>query len=265
MPKFYATGRPRKYAKVYRRKRFASKVSRVKYSISPRAMHMPLPSRMCVTLRAVDNNYVTYTSVVSTDGFLYPLYFPGLYKDNTGIPAFAGGFLQLMQLYSQAVVKRVAMKTRMMAINNASNVNLNIYTMITSENNADQVATDTTLASFQDNSNTWLARKHYLSVSTGGHPYSVDYRTCDVQKFNHMVNSNQNLIFNSTGNQFTTPSVGEARNYPCYIVVARNPLGIANAEVAYEMVFDFDIEFTGLKNLSQQISGLTTPSWTRRS
>jgi len=264
MPKYYATGRVRKYAKAYRKRRFSSKLSRSKYSISPRSMHMPLPSRMNVSLRATEVVTVSYLGTAGVDSFLYPLYFPGLWKDNTGTASFAGGFLQLIQLYSQCRVKKVYMKTRMMAINNGNNVNLNLYTMICAENNAITLASITDTGAFQDNSNTWLAKKHYLSTSTGGHPYTIDVRSCDLTKYNGMVNSNDTLIYSNYTTQFTTPSSGQAQLLPCYVIVAKNIAGVTTLEVQFEFTFDFDMEFSGLKNLGQQISVLPTPTFARR-
>jgi len=51
---------------------------------------------------------------------------------------------------------------------------------------------------------------------------------------------------------------------PNYIVVMAYPLGTGNLDLNYEHIFDFDIEFNELKNLSQQITALSTPSWARR-
>jgi len=262
MVKYYATGRPRRF---YRKKRVASRTLAVqKYSVSARRMHMPLPARMCVTLRCVDNNTVSLLAAGGYDAFNFPLYFPGLWKDSAGTPAFAGGFLQLIQLYSVAWVKRVRMTTRVMAVANGTNANVNLYTYICSENIVNTLGSLTTLAEFQNNSNTYLAKKHYISAYPGGNNYVTETRSCDLTKFVGFGKQQENRIFSSYATSFTTPSAGEAINLPNYIVVMAYPLGTGNLDLNYEHIFDFDIEFNELKNLSQQITALSTPSWARR-
>lgn len=265
MAKYYPTGRKR-LTVVYRKRRISrlARPSKQRYSISARAMHMPLPSKMCVTLRAVDNNTVSYAALAGYDAFTYPLYFPGLWKDSAGTPSFAGGFLQLIQMYSKAFVRRVRMHTRVMAVANGANVNLNFYTFVCSENNATTLGSITTLAEFQDNSNTYLAKKHYISAYPGGNNYVQEWRTVDVVKYTGIPSINSNYIFASYTNSITTPSAGEAALYPNYVIVAKWPTGTAPLEVAYEHVFDFDIEFQELKNLPQQTSAFPTPSFSRR-
>lgn len=232
--------------------------------MSARAMHMPLPSTMKVTLRAVDNNDVTLLAAAGYDGYQYPLYFPGLWKDNVGTPAFAGGFLQLMQLYSKAYVRRVRIKTRCMAINNGTNANLNIYTFVCSENQANTLGALTTLAEFQDSSNTYLAKKHYLSTFTGGYAYCQETRSVDFGKYTGIGDTNANLIYRSGSGQITTPSAGEALTYPNYVIVVKYPNGTASQNVSFEHVMDVDIEFRELGSLPQQITSLVSTSFARR-
>lgn len=156
------------------------------------------------------------------------------------------------------------MHTRVMAVGNGANANLNFYTFVCSENNATTLGSLTTLAEFQDNSNTYLAKKHYISAYPGGHNYVQEWRTVDVVKYTGIPSINSNYIFASYANSITTPSAGEAALYPNYVIVAKWPTGTTAIEVAYEHVFDFDIEFQELKNLPQQTSAFPTPSFSRR-
>lgn len=263
MAKYYATGRLRKFPA--RKRRVIRKVKTGNYwSVSPRAMHMPLPSRMCLTLRAVDNVEVTYNATAGFDAFTYPLYFPGLWKDSAGTPSFAGGFLYVALMYSVAWVKKVKMTTRMMAISNATNSNINVVTMVCSENQAANMGTMTTLAEFQNETNQWLGRRHYLSTYTGGNSYAQDVRYVDVSKFTGMPKSQESRIFISSSQLITTPSGNEGVNLPNYVIAVNNPGGTGAILVRYEFVFDFDIELNQIQTLPQNTAGINPPTFSRR-
>lgn len=261
--KGYFTGK-RRYVKKTRKRTFTRAVVAARPSISARQMHMSLPNRQCLTLRANEIVPVTYNAVTDYDAFQYPLYFPGLWKDSAGVPRFAGGFIQLMQLYSKAYVKAVRCHTRMMAVANAANVNINVFTMVASENQANALGSISTQSEFEDGSNTTLAKKHYLSSYSGGHNYAHDFRSVSLIKYTGLPKQNENLIFRAANGQMTSPSAGEAQTYPNFIIGVRNPPGVAVANVEYEFTFDFDIEFLELASLPQLITSIVTPTFARR-
>lgn len=258
----YRTGKKR-YTGVYRKRRTA-RATRYP-SVSARKMHMSLPNRQRVTLRCNEQVTVSYLSVQGFDGFFYPLWFPGLWKDTQGVaPRFAGGFLPLIQLYSKAYVRGVRCHARCMAINNGTNCNLNLYSMIVPELHALSIGSLTNVTSFEDASNTFLAKKHYIGQSAGGLPYTHDYRSVDLTKYQGFGKIQDNAMFRNPLGTITAPSAGEADYLPAYVWVVYNPPGSAAAEVLFEFTFDFDVEFMDLTMLPQLIANQPVLSFARR-
>lgn len=226
---------------------------------------MSLPNRQRVTLRCNEQVTVTYLPVSGFDGFYYPLWFPGLWKDTAGSsPRFAGGFLPLMQLYSKAYVRGVRCHARAMAVNNGTNCNLNLYSMIVAELHAVSIGSLSTLSSFEDASNTFLAKKHYVGQSAGGVPYTHDYRSVDLTKYQGFGKIQDNAICRTPLGSITAPSVTEADYLPAYVWVVYNPSSGTANDVLFEFTFDFDVEFMDLTMLPQLIANQPVLSFARR-
>lgn len=227
---------------------------------------MPLPSTMKLTLRGTEKIIVTQAIGFGYDSFFYPLYFPGMFKDCTAAPPkFAGGFLQLMQIYNKAYVKAVRVHCRMYGINTGNNTNINVYTVFLGEEQAGSLGSITSNDEFEQFSNTWQAKKFYLSNAFGKNSYHSDYRTLDISKFcAGWPRTNENMIYRAVSGQITTPSNTEAITYPCYCVTTNNAAGTEAQDIGMEFTFDFDIEFSELNPLPQKIGDLITPTWARR-
>jgi len=268
MPKLY-TLKARKFARTYRKRRSvfrATGISRNRYTVSARKMHMPLPATMRLTLRGTEKNIVTQATAFGYDSFFYPLYFPGMFKDCTAAPPkFAGGFLQLMEIYNKAYVRAIRVHLRMYSINVGGNTNINVFTTFLGEEQAIELGNISNNDEFEQYSNTWQAKKFYLSNAYGGTNYHSDYRSLDFSKFcGTWPRTNENMIYRTILGKIETPSSAQAITYPCYCITTNNAAGTENQDVGMEFTFDFDIEFSELNPLPQLIGDLITPTWGRR-
>lgn len=263
--KVYLTARRR----VFQKKRISKVIPAVtRQSYAPltlRRMSFPLPPKMRLSLRGTEVNDVVISIAQSYDAFIYPLYFPGMFKDSSGTtPKFAGGFLQLMSLYSKAYVRGVRMHTRAFNIGQGDNTACNVFTSILPEGQANAYGSLASQVDFQNLSNSVQAKKWFVGDSTGGHGYAQDYRYCDVVKYNGYSNLLDNQIIRTYTNQITTPSATEANNMPNYLIAIQHAAGTISLTLRIECTFDFDIEFSELGYLPQSIADLSAVSFARR-
>jgi len=251
---------------IYRKKRVVAMAVHRNFAIQ-RNVFPTLPSIMRVSLRAHRQAIDDTPILGAVDGYYIPLWLPGIFANMAGTPTWAGGLLQLAQIYCKFVVKGARINFKVQSLGQgAGNTNVDFITVVLSTTEATQLDGISSLSQYEQFNTMPSMRRKMLSTAQGGAPFISDYRAVDVLKFANMplTQASSFLRTYSAGVNITGPSTAEAASLPCFGVGSFWTSGTGIVQIRSELTIDYDVEFSEIGELWPVITSQPTLSFSQR-